>query len=162
RAAGPAGVHQHDPLVPGIGRLVLDPRHRELDLGAARAVVVQGHRQVPAFHARIRHRRVRAGAPLDMCDVVGRCRRPGPRPRRAPSKATTSTAPATSAQRCTRTFGATTGFSASDPEMPTPGEPIELTARPTRSWKPCTNLAGGHGGWSVSTGHSMLYRLKTG
>ena len=60
-----------------------------------------------------------------------------------------STEPSTWAHEWTLTLGETTEFSTSEPEITTPGEIIESTARPTRSCQPCTNFAGGHGGWSV-------------
>ena len=43
------------------------------------------------------------------------------------------------------TLGDTTEFSTSAPEITTPGDTMEPTARPTRSCHPCTNFAGGHG-----------------
>ena len=67
-----------------------------------------------------------------------------------------STEPSTWAYECTRTFGESTEFSTSEPEMTAPGETIELMARPTRSPHPWTNLAGGQGMLAVSTGHWKL------
>ena len=54
--------------------------------------------------------------------------------RRPTSTPSIRTEPSTCAQECTRTFGDTTEFSTSEPETTTPGETIEPTARPTRSW----------------------------
>src|SRR4051812_42046039 len=54
-----------------------------------------------------------------------------------------STLSLTVAQLCTSTFGESTEFSTSAPEITEPGETIEFTACPILPCQPCTNLAGG-------------------
>ena len=49
--AGPAGIHEHDALVVGVGDLVQDARDHELDLGAVRFGVVKRHGEQPALGA---------------------------------------------------------------------------------------------------------------
>ena len=83
RAARPARVDQHRALRLGVGDLVLHPRHRDLDLLAARPRVVQRGGDEPALGP-ARQRRAAARAPDDGRWLVRRAR-PGPRVPR-PSK----------------------------------------------------------------------------
>src|SRR5439155_18134082 len=61
RAAGPAGVDEHDALVPAVRHGVPDAGHRDLDPGAVRVVVVERYRQEPALRAGLGQPRVVAG-----------------------------------------------------------------------------------------------------
>src|SRR5256886_1180397 len=82
RAAGPAGVDEHDPLVRGVRHLVLDPRHGNLDLGTVRMAVVQRHRKEAAIRTGVLQSRIGADIPFDVRDIgLRRCRRLGPRRR---------------------------------------------------------------------------------
>ena len=74
RAARPARVDQHRALRLGVGDLVLHPRHRDLDLLAARPRVVQRSGDEPALRP-ARERRFRARTPGDGRRLVIRRRR---------------------------------------------------------------------------------------
>ena len=66
------------------------------------------------------------------------------------------TDPSTSAHEWMRTSGDRIDLLTVEPEMMTPGDTMESSAWPALPSEPCTDLAGGHGSWSVKMGQDLL------